>query len=525
MQRLWMAPLMFLRWLDSWPRWLVVAVPCVVAVVVTLLCWDPRVARGGDNALYWTLGRSLAELGEYRDLGAPSEPFETSVPWGYPAVLAAGMRLGLDYVGLKWISWAAMIGGLATLGAFFLRLVPDRRGLVLVALLACAVNNRILIYGSLILSEAPYLLLSGGTLLAYEGFRRRRTWWAVGPAALLAALAYLVRPVGISLVGGVLGVLFLGRRWRALGFALAIVALVDGSWHLRSVLVPSDKANLYLEMLSKQSKFQENDATASLADYAARLVHNAVAYGADPMSQLVLSENLTGHRFVWVSLGVLVLVVAGYVATRSRLGPLHLYLPLYLLALLCWLPESVRTRYLAMVWPLLLVLALVGLWHLLGRSRPHLAALTVFGLAGVLMVSQLHYLHDLVPKYQQVRTKFDEGARHPNRTIAYRSLMDMYRWAADNTPEDAVLGARKPRLAYLYSDRKAVRVTYANEADDVMAWLEETGVDYLLLDHMDKGKLASVQRLAATVNSRPERFTEVYRTRHDDLVLKVHGWD
>ncbi len=514
--------LLLLRWLDRWPRWAAIGFPAVVAGISTSVCHDPRVYHGGDNVLYWALGRSLLEHHAYLNLVAPGEPFETSVPWGLPGLLAGVMALFPEQYGaLKLFSWAAMVGAFVALGAFLQHLLRGHRGIAMLTLLICALNQRLVVYGGLVLSEAPFLALSAGALLAYEAYRNRwpDRWLGVAPAALLASYAYLVRPIGISLVAALLGALLLGRRWRALAVALLIVVAVDGSWHVRCLLHPSDEPNLYVDNLTRRSKFQEGDETIDLVGLVERLAHNAAAYMDQPMKEMTLSHGYRWLDFQDLATVLLILAAVGFAVTLNRAGPVHLYVPLYLLALLAWLPEVIKTRYLALVYPVLLAWMLLGLWRLLATFSPRSAAVSVVVTALLLMSFNGTRLQQMSPRYAAIRAAHETGYPDAGRPGRVTSYIQMCLWVEESGRADTILAARKPRLAYFYTGRKAVRVPYANDPAEVFAWLVEHEIDYLLLDRIDSATEKTRKRLQPTLDAYPDHFREEFKTSSGDRVM------
>ena len=507
--------------------WLVVLPILALGVLLMAEAFDPRVYNGGDNALYWALARSIVEQGEYRNLGAPGQPYETSIAWGYPALLALGMAVLPEggspegYTHLKWISFAALLGAFACLWALLQHLLRGHRAIAAAVLLLCVVNYRLLCYGCLLLTEACYLLFSLGALLAFEWYRGRAKarWWGILPAASLASYAYLIRPVGAALVAALLGYLLLTRRWRALAVAGIVVAAMAGSWHVRSWTTPSDEENLYLSYLVKESKFQAGDERVDAGGILQRVKSNAYNYARRPLTQLSLARKWKEERLHWIAWVMSALIALGYCVTLARPGPLHLYLPLYGCLLLAWLPESVKDRYLAMIFPLLLALALLALWWLL-RRWPSVGAWAVVALVGVMLVPQVELTEAKLARCQTVRDAWAEGYEHKLRRGSYRSYVQLCRWVGRRAKSRVVLAARKPRLAYYYSDCTAVRVTYAEDPDEVFQWLVDNEVDYLLLDHIDSRVTNTRARMKATLEAYPDHFLEVYETSRKDSVWR-----
>ena len=486
---LWSLPARALEGAERIPALWLGLLPVGLVAVVASATFDPRVYPGGDNALYWALGRSLFESFEYRDLGAPGSPYETSIPWGFPLLIAAGMALLPDgYPYLKIVCWLSMVGAFACLWGLLQFVLKGYRGVAVLALLALAVNHRLVTFASMLLTEAPFLLCSMGALLAFEVHRRRWAdrWWGVVPAAAMASYGYLIRPAGVALVAALLGYLVLSRKWKTLGVAMVVVGILAGSWHVRSALVPSESENLYLSYLVKKNKYQTDDATVDAGGIVDRVTHNARAYTVGPLHRLSLGFKWKNRSGISpIVLPMLVLIGAGYALTLGRAGPIHLYVPLYLGVILLWLPESVKDRYLAMIFSLLLPLALFGLYRSLALRWPHAAAWVTVGLFALMFYFQGGRAAVKAERYAAVREAFDEGQHEVGRRRSYRSYVQMCEWIRDNAPEDAILGARKPRLAYLYSGRQAVRTTFSEDPDEVYGWFVDNGIDYVLLDRLD----------------------------------------
>ncbi len=517
------------------PAWLLGLVPIAVVAWAATATYDPRVYPGGDNALYWALGRSLVEGFEYRDLGAPGAPYETSIPWGFPLLIAAGMLVLPDgYPYLKIVCWLSMVGAFACLWGLLQSVLRGYRGVALLALLALAVNHRLVTFSSLLLTEAPFLLFSTGALLAFEVYRRRWTerWWGVIPPALLASYGYLVRPAGVALVAALLGYLALTRRWRVLGIALVVVLVVDGSWHLRSLMVPSESENLYLSYLVKQNKYQTDDATVDAGGLVERVTHNVRAYTVGPLHRLSLGFKWRDRPGISpIVLPMLVLIGAGYALTLSRAGPVHLYVPFYLGVILLWLPESVKDRYLAMIFPFLLPLALFGLYRSLELRWPRVAAWAVLGLFAVMFYFQGGRVLVKAERYEAVREAFAEGSHEVGLRRSHRSYVQMCEWIRDHAPEGAIIAGRKPRLAYLYSGHQAERITFSEDPEEVYAWLVDNRIDYVLLDRLDSQVKDTRIRVIPTQLAYHEHFADVYASfigdrialfSPDEAVIEAH---
>ena len=229
----------------------------------------------GDNAVYLLLARNLATGAPYDNAG---------FPWGYPVLLTPGAALfGPTHLleaipWLKLISIAAFLLGLVLLYLLF----RTRHGRVLAFLTVAlfAANDITLVYTNDLMTELPYVAAVAGALLFWQ--RRidpppatdaggpanpgRRAW--IG-AALLLALPYYLRTIGMALLAAAPLTLLWRRRARAVFvLALALVALAL-PWAVFSAT--TDPNRNYTAALWLREFPGSRDGVRALADAGVRL--------------------------------------------------------------------------------------------------------------------------------------------------------------------------------------------------------------------------------------------------------------
>lgn len=520
----------WLRRLDRLPEGAGALVLGLLAGALLLLLFDPRVTLGGDNALYIALATALREQGQYRDLVAPGAPLETSVPWGFPALLAAQMQVvGDSYAALARVAGLWLLGGVLLAAAWLRRQLaplPHGGALALLAGLLVAMDEQLLRYGSEVLTEAPYLVTSMGALWLLARAQDREDRGAPPSAlatllpALLAALGYLLRPVGLAMVLALPGWLLWRRRWRALlGAGLVELALL-GSWHLWAATRGDLEQNLYLRWFVKRSKWQEDDATVGPLDLLRRVAVNAWAYATDVLPEVLLGGGLPGQALVGLllALGVGVGLLA---SARRRLSPGHLYLPLYLLALLLWLPESVNNRYLVVTLPLLLAFLFEGVtWagqRLPAPSRAWVPLVLTLLIGGNLV----DRLARVVPDLFEARAGVARGEPMAGMGQGERDFHALCLWVAAHAAPDDIVASRKARLAWYFSGRSAVDLPAGDEPEALMAFLDREEVDLLIVDSLTTRDRPTRQRLRPLLRAYPERFELLHRAEGGDFVMRV----
>lgn len=181
----------------------------------------PQLGHAHDDAIYYTVGKSLAAGEGYRIASLPQTPYETKYPPGLIVLLALVWQAAPDFPGnlvlATAIQWLMIPVFLCLCWSWFRWAgLSENASLAAVALLALSPYT--VLFGAGIYTEvlfSIFLLLS----LFCTGRENGISWPLV--AGLCAALGYLTRSAGQVIVISTPAVLLIRGRWRA---ALAFVA-------------------------------------------------------------------------------------------------------------------------------------------------------------------------------------------------------------------------------------------------------------------------------------------------------------
>ena len=523
----------------GWPvrRWILLA--CGLHAVLGLLLYDPTLFTGGDNAGYMILGESLRSLEGYRDLHLPGAPVHTKYPPLYPALLAVlGWIGGLQL--FKLASLALTTGAVALVGGLGRRWLGPRLGIA--AALLVAVNPVLVSYAHWVLSEAPFVLL---VLLSLYGFERAGQgdglspteggrgmagaaggppgpagsggtsggWWGVALAAAVGA--FLTRTAGLPLLAAAVLHPALERRWRRAAGALAASVAAAGGWALFQRLGAPEQAG-YLSELLMIDPYDPAAGTVGAAGLLGRTAQNFWQY----VSQ-VLPQSVTGARgdagVVTAAAGLVLagLAAAGWLRRSvERLGTAELFLLLYLGLVCAWPSVWTDRRFLLPALPLLLIYGLEGArlagGAAVGREASGGAGIARAGAPALLSVTVL--VPGLVDAGRSGpdRLRCLAGWRSGSPCVppAYVSFYAAAEWVREHVPEDAVVVNRKPRLFYWISGRRGDLYPFSSEPDVVLAGLEETGADYVVVDAISG---TTARYLVPAVQAHPSRFLVEHR--------------
>lgn len=478
--------------------WLLAVVGC--HVILALLLFEPTLFPGADASHYMVLGESLRHGLGFRDIQLPGAPLHAKFPPGYPLVLAvAGWFGGLQL--FKAVSLVCTTGTVwltYRIGRGVLGRVP-----ALVAAALVGASPVLLDYSHRVLSEALFTFL---LLLTVAASAEDRKW---GVAALGAAVAaFFTRTAGLPVLLAVAAYPLMARQWhRAVPAALATVFAI-GAWVVYQRLAQPSQPG-YLEQLVLLNPYDPGAGTVGFADFPVRIARNLWRYiSSEYPGSFGLPTERAGTVLVTGGTGILIsgLGLAGWLWTATRrLTVAHLVTLLYIGLILLWPPVWTDRRFLLPVLPLLLIWTGGGVRALVGERRGRLG-LVVGGLAvGVLATFAVSSAVRLVPNRLACQASYRTGVTcdRPN----YEEFYAMGRWAAENTPPDAIIANRSPAAFFLFSRRQGDVYPYSRDPEVVFRGLEDMGADYVVVDRLS----ATTQMyLVPTIAAFLDRFIAVH---------------
>lgn len=497
--------------------WILAA--CALHVVLGALLYEPILFPGGDNAGYMILGEALGSGQGFRDLHLPGTPLHTTYPPFYPAVLAVlGWLGGVQLFKVASLALTAAAVGLT--GVLAGRWLDGSSAAHVAGLVA--LNPVLLDYGHWVLSEALFVALVLACLVALEGIavgdrshedvRLERRLFVLGLAA--ASAAFLTRTAGLPLLLAVALWPALERWPRRLAGAALVAALTAGGWALYQQLAAPGEAG-YLGQLLLVDPYRPEAGRTGVAGLFVRGMENLWGYVSAVLpGSLGLDASGRGAGPASLVTGMLVtgLALAGWVGrARDRLGPSELFVFLYVGLIAVWPSVWTDRRFLLPVLPLLLLYATLGA----GRLGARLAGATDGGrarrigagvLVGVLALLGVVDSAGKVPERFACQTAYSTG--EPCISPAYRSFYAAARWTGENTPADAVVSNRKPRLFFLHARRQGFVYPYTSEPELLLRELERRGADHVVLDAVSG---TTARYLVPAVQENASRFEVLYR--------------
>ena len=468
----------------------------VLHFVLGLLVFEPTLFSGGDNAGYLILGDALRNGEGYRDLYLPDTPLHALYPPLLPTLLA-----GLGWIGGVGVAKVAMLFLTATtvwatahLGRTW---VGAGAGIAAAALLA--VNPTLLEYGHYILSEAPFTLL----VVVAIWFSLRPDGKSAVCAMLAATAAFATRTAGMTVLMALPLAWLLARQYRRAAWTMLVAVGTLAAWAFYQRWAAADQPG-YLAVLLLVDPYSPQVGTVSFAGLIERAAENCWAHVSRVLPGILMGPgNGSGGGGIILGVTMASAALLGWTAAaRSRLGAPEVFTVLYFGLIALWPSVWTDQRFLLPLLPVVLLLSLSALWRLPLRpaGRWLRSAVPV-----VVAIFGIVWIANVIPG--RVACLASYRTDRPCDIPASASLYASARWARENTPPEAIIANRKPRLFYWYSRRRGDVYPFSADAATVMEGLDAMGASYVVVDQVSG---TTGRYLIPAIRAFPSRFEAVY---------------
>ncbi|HTW92427.1 MAG TPA: hypothetical protein VMH22_12060 [bacterium] len=466
-----------------------------IYVVFSLLLFDPKPATFGDNAIYLTLGKSLAAGKGYRDLYLPDAPVHTQYPPGFPLMLAGitlltGGRHSPTGATPTTVLFAKLFVLLTGVGAMFFiyrlcRLTFQEKAWPIMAVFASmpafVVNNH------WVLSELPFMLATFAALycLVLAEVRPKATAARLRIlAGGLAVAACYIRTAGLAVVLSLLLLFLVRRQYRDLVILLLLFAATVVPWQVLNAR--AGRGQPYLEQLLAKHPYFLELGRAGFGDWASRIWLNLRDYSSRAVPRL-LCPTYEGSNYEVVC-GIIVSLVSAVgfgravrrMAARGpgQLGPLTACALCAIPLLLGWPNTWASERFLLPFLPLIVIFFFQGVEWFGARLRWRWLGATV---VGVLVFANTVQMTSLAHKAVRDNLGYLRGDRYSGYPEDWRRYFEAIEWIKLQTPPDAVVMARKPEFVYLLSGRRSFCYPITPDHAKVKSAIERS--QYVLADN------------------------------------------
>ncbi len=451
-----------------------------LALVAAVLAWttfDARLSIIGDNAEFITLGRALAEGRGLTYINTVEALPATKYPFGFPLILAAlHLVFPFDISVMKLFVTATFILSVPLIYLVIARETSPVWALWTASLSLLSIYG--LSFGSLVLSEIPYLLISLYAIWLVLEAEKRDDLRSHALAIVSLMAAYYIRSIGISLVAATVAYYLLKRRHRVAalyGGACFILAL---PWQIRTHLTGGPS---YVRTWLLSADPYTLKGTLGFSGLVHRIIRNVISYSAEELPRVILPSFYDRHYAAFFSLGKVAPVV-GAILTALFLVYLvrHLcerrLIALYLLfyggVCLLWPEVWASVRLLIPVTPFVIFGVTHSLVHLPRKMAPGPIPIAFVALFGILYGAS---------NVSAITFHLDRVNRQPAN---FKNYLLAAEWIRSNTPENAIVCCRKSYLMFVASDRRTTSYQFTEDHRTLIQDLVDRGVDHVVTDHL-----------------------------------------
>lgn len=410
--------------------------------------FDKKVAILGDNAAYYILGKAMANGDGFVQANLISKPKATHFPPGYPAFMSVVMNSFGDEVTvlkkangvLLWLSLVILF--------FFFRNISKNIHLSFVIVLALVFNMHLLQYGTWMMSEIPFLLISSLSLfLLTISDLNKKPWmnWAFILTVIVTAASYYVRGQGLAVFAGLFLFLLFAKKWIHAGFAAVLYFLLLLPWHLRNSGLPESS---YSKALKLKNYYDPSQGLMETGDWFDRFFTNMERY-----FKFEIPSSVFGYVADYQSSGVLfgglvfsIIVFIGFLKLKQYRWAVGGYLLATFGILFLWPEIWNGIRFILAIVPLLTFLFAFGVIELIllagQKMKIKLSEKIPQRLSFAFLILIPIFFGKIEDLNKEANRKYDP---------LFRNYFELAKWTKNNLPDSSVVVCRKPNLFYLES--------------------------------------------------------------------------
>jgi hypothetical protein len=512
---------------DNFLSILIGAVFCVCAIVYGFTLNHELGGFGGDNAQYIFLAQSICEGKGYRSVNMPGEPVNGQYPPMYPLLLAPIIYL----FGKTFFLMHLEIIVFSLLSLFILKLILDNifqnnKILIILILFFWGTSSYFILFQLRILSEIPYLFFSlcaiyfSARYFSYGSIWNRYLYFG----SLFIAIASLTRTVGAAFFGGIIFLFFQTKpnffqNIKKTGIFLLFSMTPFILWKLWLSLSVKGKGD-YLNTFFLKDPYTPDLGEATISDFFLRFLNN-FSYHFSNLKYFFINHDLWQKSVATILFYCfLILIIYGFIIIFLKFKNYRIlctYFIWYLLIILLW-PFKEGERFLLPVMPLIFTFLFIGVYQIniwisqktdqkILQAAPFLILLIILGAnisSSLNTIKAVHtdYYHptkNLVSPYiYNIRpplnlTKYfgfvhlikEKKNPDPGATVFYKYLV-VLEILKRTTSKEVIISTRKPRIASLFSERKAVGYPYTRDTEKLLENLKKNRVDYVILDQFSR---------------------------------------
>ena len=489
-------------------RWLLLGIVIAILIGTYSYTFDSKLALLGDNASYYMLGKSISQGEGYVNISKVTKSPNNHYPPGYPAFISVMMLFTDSIVAVKLLNGLFLFGALI-LAYLLISRLTENYFIAFIVTVLCAFNSHLLFYGSLMMSEVPYMFFSLlgiylFTLIDFDNLKSNLKY-LIGMLFSMV-IAYYVRSLGVALLAGFCLHFLVNQNWKMMGITIGSMIIGGLPWFIRG---QAHGGASYMNQLKMINPYNPGLGEASLGDFADRFWSNFSRYITKEIPDVIFNYGPDyGQPAVatqWIlGLLLLILIFIGIFQLSKYKWMLLGYLLGTFGILMIWPDVWIGVRFIVPIIPILILGFLNGFYFLFRkiRNQENISSAVLYApfVIVLFLIKPLGELHD--------KAKADFPP-------AWKRYFEIAEWIKTNEKE-VVVSCGKPSLFYTYAGNFTMRYKFTKDASELIADLEKQRVDYVVIDQVYGN---TFQYLLPAIRQYPNRFEQVIHLKNPDTFL------
>lgn len=496
-------------------KWFYVAAIALTFIISFSYIFNSKLDLNGDNCDYYMLATSITQGHGYSNI-ATAEYVPTNVfPPGYP-VLMTPLRLVTDSIIPQKILNGLFLLASSVLMFFFIRRnkLPD--ALAFIASIAMLLNQRVLHFATMMMSEMSFLLFSVFVVWCLYKLSDEKPFWKDKWFYLLVlstGYGYHIRTQGITLAAAIICYLIVSKKWKTvLGFIGGYVVCL-APWMIRNKVLGVD-GNRYIAQIFGVNNHRPEEGVLGIDGIIERffetfkmLITKAIPNTVTPYFSVDYEAATTLGEWI-IGIAMIAIIVYGFM----QLGKLKYYFIFFTLATLGVISlfnDPGENRYITTLVPFLEIGLFVGLYSLIllaMKAKKMTIGFSPWFLAPLLLFA--------FPRLQEERAMNKEPFI-PN----YQNYFAIAAEVKKKLPPTTVVCSRKPNLFYMFSNTMVCNYKWTPDDVELIDNLVHQNVDYVVLEQLGYG--STFRYLYPAIQKHQELFVPVmYLSDPDTYLLK-----
>ncbi len=496
----------------------------VVVTALVALVFNPVLFTGGDNAYYISLSHSIMKDHTYRARFLTDQHIETTIPPGFPILLIfVQVLFGDSLLAMKLFCLLSFIIALYFAHLIFLQF-GLKRYLTYPIVLFMALHPLINEYSRYTLTEAPFMAFSFAGFYFLERYiRSEKDWKGMILPGFLLAFSVLIRIPAAAILPAAFFYIWLRKGLKKSLTFTAVATVVLLPWIIWMFAAPGGDSFFYLNNFTKENTQLADSGDMTTSTLLSRIPKNHSKYLFTHFPHMLFAQIAYRETPQWLEVTVgaiagLLILIGLLHALKQRQYFILFYLLIY--GVILTFNHTARLRYLITILPfiyLLFFFAFREIFSLFGKPRVAKSAmLTLVTLLTVFAI--LQYRQD-VSINLKVLNHYSMGDKYAGLHPVWKNYIQAAQWIRDNTDDDALVCARKPRISYLISGRKSRNFIYHDDPAKVVEDILANDLDYIIVDRI---RAETPTYLVPALNSRNDLFEIKYKTDEPETyVIKV----